>query len=150
VQVKRQEPGQGEPMQNDRPIDDPHIQLVLKEFGALCAYYDLAGTCAVIGPHEWAYYYGLPTTWNGMVSDASTPLGFRIRIKEGDLGRERAQELAEGTAHVFATLQDFGKQTMTWGKDLLQVMRRAGMQILHTPFGGKALARIRSMDRPQH
>jgi len=130
-------------MQNNRPVNNPDIQYVLNEFQRLCRYYDLAGTCTVLDAQESGFTYALYTTWNAVIEDDSLPMGFRIRLKTAEQGAERAQALAEGTAWTFGALLDFGTQTRTWGHDMLTLLRQAGMNIVHTPFGGAKLPRLR-------
>jgi hypothetical protein len=110
-------------MRNDRPINNNNIQRAIQQFHQLCEFYDLVGCCTFADKEEMGFYYHMTSTWNGIVDDDATPLGFRIRVIEKDLGRERAQEFAEGTVWTFAALRNFGKQTMIWGNDLLDVLR---------------------------
>lgn len=133
-------------MMNTRPIENPHIQEVLHEFNRLCRYYDLAGACTVIDAKESGYTYALYTTWNAIVEDETVhPLGFRIRLKQEEQGPERSKELAEGTAWTFGALTDFGEQTRMWGRDLLRMLKQAGMRIVYSPFGGKRPPHITSV-----
>ena len=52
-----------------------------------------------------------------IVEDDELPMGFRIRVKEGDLGKARAQELMEGTAWTLGAMRNFGRQSEQWGKE---------------------------------
>lgn len=132
-------------MMNDRPLNNADIQHVLNEFQRLCRTYDLVGACTVIDAKESGFTYALYTTWNGIALDATVqPLGFRIRIKTDEQGPERAHQLAAGTAWTFGALMDFGTQTRQWGRDLMQMLRQAGMRIDHRPFGGTILPHITS------
>lgn len=130
-------------MWNERPIDNPHIAEVLAEFQRLCRYHDLVGGCTVGDAKEMGYSYAIFTTWNGFVADATTPLGFRIRIKTADLGAERAQAVAEGAGWTCGMLLAFATQTSRWFKDVLQLLRRNGMRVTYRPFGGARLPRLR-------
>lgn len=124
-------------MQNDRPIENERIQHVLAEFSALCRYHDLVGCCVVIDEKESGFTYQIYSTWNAIVEDDTLPLGFRIRIKQDELGSERAHQVAEGTAWTFGALMDFGSQTKMWMGDLMGILRKSGMRIHHNPFGGR-------------
>lgn len=131
-------------MHNDRPLDNPHIQEALDAFNLLCTTYDLAGAVTFIDAKEMGFSYHLPATWNGLVDDDTTPLGFRLRIKEVEVGRERAQQFAEGTTWVFGALIDFGEQTRLWGTDLWKLLKQAGWSISRRPFGGQPIPRLTS------
>lgn len=129
-------------MYNDRPLTNPHIQEALDLFTVICERYDLAGAVTFIDAKEMGFAYHLPATWNGFVPDPTTPLGFRMRIKEAELGRERAQEFAEGTVWVLGALLDFGEQTNRWARDLWNMLKRAGMSLSRRRFGGQRLPRL--------
>ena len=130
-------------MQNDRPLTNPHMAECRQAMSDLLAYYDLAGAFCLIDGQEWGYAYHLPATWNAVVRDSSVqPLGFRILAKSADIGHGRAHELLTGTAHMLCSLKDFARQTQVWMNDLLGMLRRAGIEIEHTPFGGERLPRL--------
>jgi hypothetical protein len=132
---------------NKRPVENPNMQLVLEEFQRLCRYYDLVGACMVVDAKESAYTYNLFSTFNAIIEDETLPMGFRIRLKATEQGKERAQELAQGTAWTFCALLDFGTQTRAWMKDFISILRRSGLQIKHNPFNGQKLERIGGMKR---
>lgn len=129
-------------MRNDRPIEDPRMRAAMQEIAALYRRYDLAGGWYLVNPDEMAFGYAQYTTWNAIVEDATTPLGFRIRAKTAELGAERAQALLEGTAWCLGAMRNFGRQCEQWGKDLMQVLRKAGLRIEYHPFGGHPLPHI--------
>jgi hypothetical protein len=136
-------------MFNSRPIHDPYLQQLLTEIMLLTRHYDFAGALLLVSPEESAFGYPLFTTWNAVVEDTNLPevpglqsLGFRIRVKEDELGAERAHQLMLGTAHMLCQMQDFGQQTRIWTGDLLQMLRDQGVQITHTPFNGQPLPRL--------
>lgn len=129
-------------MNNKRPCTDPHLEACRAEILAVIQHYDLAGAVCLANEHEWAYAYQLSATWNGFVDDDTTPLGFRIRIQTDTLGAARAQAFAEGTVGLIGALKDFSTQTSTWMQDLFRILRKAGMQITHRPFGGKRPPRL--------
>ncbi len=138
---------------NDRPLQNPKSQEALNLIYELYRYYDLAGAVAIINPNEWGYGYVWETTWNACVDDANLPtrdgmrpMGFRIRAKEADLGRERARDLLTGSAFTLTSLKDFGTQTKIWAEDLIRLLRKNGLQIDYKPFNGKPLPRIQGMD----
>ena len=129
-------------MQNDRPLNNPHMEHCRQEMLLLMERYDLAGAVCLIDDQEMGFAYVLPASWNAFIEDHTPPLGFRIRAKSQDLGHDRAQQLMEGTGQVIAGLKDFGVQTQAWMQDLLRLLRKAGVQVSHRPFGGKRLPRL--------
>lgn len=129
-------------MRNNRPLTNPDIQHVLGEFQRLCQQYDLVGACTVLDAHESGFTYALGATFNAVVPDATLPLGFRIRLKTAEVGAEHAHQLAEGTAWTFGALTDFGTQTETWGRDLLRMIRQAGITFTRRRFGGTKLPHL--------
>lgn len=129
-------------MKNDCPLTNPDIRHILDEFRRLCQQYDLAGACTVLDAQESGFTYALPTTFNAVVPDAALPLGFRIRLKTAEVGVEQAHQLAEGTAWTFGALTDFGTQTETWGRDLLRMLRQAGITFTRRRFGGTKLPHL--------
>ena len=138
---------------NDRPLQDPKAQEALNIIYGLYKYYDLAGGVCIVNPQEWGYGYIWETTWNACVNDPNLPvrggmqpLGFRIRAKEAELGRERAKELLTGSAFTLTSLKDFGTQTKIWAEDLIRLLRKNGLQIDYKPFNGKPLPRIGGYD----
>lgn len=129
-------------MFNDRPIDDPNLQAALDEVKAVMRKYGLAGACALVAEGEWAYTYGMHAPWSAIQPDAGTPLGFRIRSSVAEHGLEGRHTRLEGAAHTVCVLSDFGAQTMEWMEQLKMMLRRAGLEFDHTPFGGKPLPSI--------
>ena len=129
-------------MRNTRAVTDPRLEACRAEMLAVLQRYDLAGGLCVVNETEWAYAYQLSTTWNGFVDDTTTPLGFRVRIQTATLGADRAQAFADGTVGVIGALADFSTQTTRWMQDLFRILRKAGLQITHRPFGGKRPQRL--------
>ena len=133
-------------MFNDRPIESQHIKDALGVARQTFDYFDLAGGIYLIDSQEWAWAYKKSATWNAFVDDPETPLGFRIRAREAELGSERAKEMIEGAAFTLTSMQDFGHQTKLWASDMIRLLRKAGLHIDHTPFGGRRLPRLEGMD----
>ena len=133
-------------MQNDRPLNNPHMERCRQEMLLLLERYDLAGAVCLIDDQEMGFAYLLPASWNAFIRDETLPLGFRIRAKSQDLGHDRAQMLMEGTGQVIAGLKDFGQQTQVWMQDLLRLLRKAGIQITYRPFGGQRVPHL--VDQP--
>ena len=140
-------------MQNDRPIEDPRMQDALQVIAEVYRMYDLAGGAYVVNAKEMAFTYAIYTTWNAIVEDDNLPeqpgmqtLGFRIRANEAELGAERAKELIEGTAWMLGAMKNFGMQSTQWATDMMRMLRKAGIHIDHTPFGGQRLPHIEAMD----
>ena len=140
-------------MQNDRPIEDPRMQDALQVIAEVYRLYDLAGAAYVVNAKEMAFHYAIYTTWNAVVEDDNLPqqdgrqtLGFRIRAKQEELGTERARELLEGTAWMLGAMKNFGLQCTQWATDMMRMMRKAGIHIDYTPFGGQKLPHIEGMD----
>lgn len=133
-------------MFNDRPIESEHIREALSGAKYLFDYFDLAGGIYLIDSQEWAWAYQKSTTWNAFVDDPETPLGFRIRAREAELGSERAKELIEGAAFTLTSMQDFGNQTRLWAGDMIKMLNKAGFSIHYKPFNGNKLPRIEGID----
>jgi hypothetical protein len=129
-------------MMNDRPLENARIREALLVFNMVCDQYDLTGAVCFMDDKEMGFSYHNDATWNAVVKDETLPLGFRIRIKEADLGKERAHEFAVGTAWHFSALKDFGVQTKAWADDILDMMKKYGIGITHTSFGGQKLPRL--------
>lgn len=133
-------------MFNDRLPEDQKLQEALNMIAGVIQYYDLAGGVFLINSKEWAYGYHTPATWNAHIEDSSTPLGFRIRARQEELGEERAKELIEGSAFVLTSMQDFGNQTRIWAGDMIKLLRKVGLDISYKPFNGQRLPRIYGVD----
>ena len=133
-------------MFNDRPIRSAQLREALDLIGSTINYYDIAGGAFLVYKDEWCYGYQMPATWNAHIEDKATPMGFRIRAREDELGRDRAGELLLGSAQVLTSMQDFGNQTRLWAGDMIKLLRKAGLHIDHTPFGGQRLPRLEGID----
>jgi hypothetical protein len=124
-------------MNNDRPIDDPKLQAALDEVKRIMDRYGFAGACMLVAPREAAFTYGLHAPWSAFRPDPSTPLGFRLRARTAEDGKELTIARVEGAMHTICQLGDFGLQTTMWMEDLLTMARRAGIEVTHTPFNGR-------------
>jgi len=113
-------------MQNDRPIQNPKIQMGLDIFRYVCHDGDLAGGVYLIDENEMGFAYWMPATWNAFIEDRELELGFRIRARQDELGAERAKYFIEGTAHVLGAMQQFGLQTKLWGLDIQRLIQKGG------------------------
>lgn len=136
-------------MRNERPLEDARTQEALDKIHAIYREYDLAGGFYVVNPQEMGFGYSLYTTWNAIVEDDELPLGFRIRVKTAEQGPERAQAMVEGTAWMLGAMRDFGRQCEQWGKEMMQLLRKAGVGLSYHPFGGQRLPHIGGMDLRQ-
>lgn len=129
-------------MINDRPIDDPNLQAELDEVKEIMRRRGLAGACMLVSENEAAFTYGMHAPWSALRPDPSLPLGFRFTAKSAVDGKEVAHKRAEGALHTICQLSDFGEQTTAWMEDLKLMLRRAGLDFDHTPFGGKPLPHV--------
>ena len=129
-------------MFNERPIDDANLQAGLDEVKAVMARRGLAGACMLVASNEVAYTYGMHAPWSAIQLDVKTPLGFRIRASKEADGVEGRHAKLEGAAHTICQLSDFGAQTMDWMEQLKALLRKSGLEIEHTPFGGRPLPSI--------
>ena len=133
-------------MMNDRPIEDPKLQQALDEVKRVMARYGLAGACMLVSESEAAFTYGMHAPWSALRFDPDTPLGFRIRAKSAEDGPQVTHKRVEGALHTICELSDFGERTTTWMGDLKLMLRRAGIDFDHTPFGGKPLDHLEQAD----
>ena len=134
------------PQFGERPIDSQHMKDALAQIAIVMEMYDLSGTVCLINEKEWSYAYKFPSTWNANVQDADTPLGFRIRAREAELGADRAEQLLTGSAFVLTSLQDFGNQTRLWAADMIKMVKKVGLHISYRPFNGHKLTRLVGID----
>jgi hypothetical protein len=96
----------------------------------------------LVAPQEAAFFYAMTAPWSAIRPDSTLPLGFRIRAKSAEDGPEVTHARIEGAAHIICQLSDFGEQTTAWMEDLKLMLRRAGIEFDHTPFGGRALQHL--------
>ncbi len=129
-------------MFNDRPIEDPNLAAGLSEIRQVMQRRGLAGAAMVVSTTESAYTYGMHAPWSAIQPDANTPLGFRIRSSIAEHGREGRHSRLEGAAHAVCALCDFGYQTASHMEDLIKILQQSGLEIEHTPYGGKPLPHI--------
>jgi hypothetical protein len=133
---------------NDRPIDSLTLQKALNEVKAVMARYGLAGACMLVSAEEAAFVYKLHAPWSALRYDNTTPLGWRFRAKSSEEGRVTTERRVEGAMHTICQLSDFGEQTMMWMEEVKLMLRRAGIDFEHTPFGGKPLPHIEQQAPP--
>lgn len=143
-------------MLNDCPLDDPKTQEALQVIVEVMRYYDLAGGVYLVNAQEMGFAYHWETTWNAMVTDPNPPeipgartLGFRIRVKEADLGAERAAELMQGTGWCIGAMKNFGLQCVQWADDLFRMLRKSGVRIEHRPPSAREIGHIAGFDQRQ-
>ena len=129
-------------MINDRPVDDPRLQRALDECKAVFSRYGFAGTCIIISPNEAAFFYHMHAPWSALRYDATTPLGFRLKAKTSETGKEETHRRVEAAVGTICQMSDFGEQTTAWMEDLKLMVRRAGIDFDHVPFGGKPLPHL--------
>jgi hypothetical protein len=129
---------------NDRPVDDPKLQKALDEVKMVFARYGLAGACMIVSPEEAAFFYAMHAPWSAIRFDPDTPLGWRLRAKSAEDGKAVTEARVEGAVHTVCQLSDFGAQTMDWMEQVKALIRSAGIDFDHTPFGGKPLPSIKT------
>lgn len=129
-------------MINDRPISDPKLQRALDDVKQVMARHGFAGAVMLVSPEEAVFAYRMHAPWSALRFDNSTPLGFRFRAKSSEDGKEVTHARIEGAMHTICQLSDFGTQTEMWMEDLKLMLRRAGVEFDHTPFGGHPLQHI--------
>lgn len=129
-------------MINDRPVVDANLQAGLDEIKEIMRRRGLAGAAMLVAPEEAAFVYGMHAPWSALRADASLPLGFRFRAQSQVDGPAETHRRVEGAMHTICQLSDFGEQTTFWMEDLKLMLRRAGIEFDHTPFGGKVLPHL--------
>jgi hypothetical protein len=129
-------------MQNDRPIEDPRLQKALDEVKRIFGRYGLAGCCMLVSENEAAFVYGLHAPWSALRPDPKLPMGFRFRALSKQDGEQLTRRRVEGAMHTICQLSDFGEQTTAWMEDMKLLLRRAGIEFDHTPFGGRPLPHL--------
>jgi len=127
---------------NDRPVNDPKLQAALNEIRAVMERYDCPGAVMLVSAEEAVFSYKMDADWSALRKDRSTPLGFRFRAKSAETGKRETERRVEGAMHTICQLSDFGEQTTAWMEDLKLMLRRAGIDFDHTPFGGKPLQHL--------
>ena len=96
----------------------------------------------LVDENEAAFTYGMHAPWSAIQPDPGTPLGFRIKAISATEGAQQAHKRLEGAMHTICQISDFGAQTVQWMDDLKQMMRDAGIEFEHTPFGGEQLPHL--------
>lgn len=129
-------------MINDRPINNKKLQRALNEVKAVMAKHGFAGACMLVSADEAAFTYAMHAPWSAIRPDPTTPLGFRIKASVEADGIEGRHQKLEAAAHTICQLADFGEQTTAWMEDIRLVLRRTGLEIKHTPFGGQPLPHL--------
>jgi hypothetical protein len=128
---------------NDRPIDDERLQKALDEVKMVFARYGFAGAAMVISPDEAAYFYAMHAPWSAIRYDPDSPLGWRLRaVSGGSESKEVLKAKVEGAVHTICQLADWGSQTMDWMEQVKSLVRDAGIDFDHVPFGGQPLPSI--------
>ena len=135
-------------MINDRPIDDPRLQAALNEIRGIMERYDFPGAVMLVSPDEAAFSYKMDATWSACRKDRSLPMGFRFRAIEANTGKNETQRRVEGAMHTICQLSYFGFQTQEWMEDLKLMLRKAGIEFEHTPFGGQPLQHLVDQKNP--
>ena len=77
-----------------------------------------------------------------MRRDSTLPLGFRFRAKSSEDGVNLTHDRVEAAVHTICQLCDFGFMTAGHMEELMVMLRDAGVEFTHTPYGGKPLPRI--------
>jgi hypothetical protein len=132
---------------NDRPIENPNLQAGLDEIKEIMLRRGLAGCAMLVAPEEAAFTYGMHAPWSALRPDPTLPLGFRFRAVSAETGKEETKRRVEGAMHTICQICDFGYQTAAWMDDLKDMLRKAGIDFDHTPYGGRPLPHLLS-DRP--
>ena len=135
-------------MINERPIDDPKLQAALNEIRGVMDRYDLPGAVMLVATEEAAFSYKMDASWSALRKDRSLPMGFRFRAVSSETGKRETERRVEGAMHTICQLSDFGEQTTAWMEDLKLMLRRAGIDFEHTPFGGKPLQHLVDLPPP--
>lgn len=132
-------------MQNNRPVNDPNLQMALSEIKAIMLKHDLAGAAMLVSPTEAAFTYGMFASWSALRPDPNTPLGVRFTAQSQRDGKELTQRRIEGALHTICQLCDFGTQTEMWMEDFKEILRAAGVDFDHVSFGGQELPHLGAM-----
>ena len=127
---------------NNRPIDNSRLQKALDECKQVFARYGFAGTCMIVSPVEASFFYAMHAPWSAFRYDPETPLGWRLRAISAEDGKAKTKARIEGAVHTVCQLADFGAQTMDWMEQVKLMIRNAGIDFDHTPFGGQPLPSI--------
>ena len=85
---------------NNRPIGDARLQKALDECKAVFARYGMAGAVSMISEDEAAFFYAMHAPWSGIRFDPDTPLGWRLRVKQDEIGRAEADGIFRGLRTV--------------------------------------------------
>lgn len=121
-------------MRNDREIESPYIKEAIRLIGYEMVMKDLSGGVFLMDEHELGWLYKLPSSWNAFTEDVELPLGFRLRARQEELGKERAKFLLDNSAFVMGGMVRFGDQTRIWGRDLIKLCAKSGMHITVEPY----------------
>ena len=133
-------------MFNTRPIEDRNLNAAMDEVRAILKRRKLTGAYMIVAPEEAAYGYQMHAPWSALRPDDSTPMGFRFRAKTVEDGKELTEKRVEGAMHTICQLADFASQTQDWMEQLKSMLRNAGIDFTHTPFGGRPLPSIEPRD----
>jgi len=125
---------------NNRPVQGARLQKALDDIKKVYARYGFAGAAMVISPEEAAFFYAMHAPWSAIRFDPDSPLGWRFRaVSGGSESRAELEAKVEGAMHTICQLADFGFQTQEWMEQMKALLRKAGIDFEHTPFGGRPL-----------
>lgn len=83
---------------------DPKLKEAMSEIRAVLLKHDIAAYVALVSPTHSEFRVELTPTWSAAVWENQGEL--RLRVKQAEVGKEKAKQLIESTAHMFCQLRD--------------------------------------------
>lgn len=110
---------------------DPKLKEAAAEIRAILRKHDLAAYIAMASPTHGEFAMEITPTWSAVKWEDRDNGKLRIRVKEAELGKEKAHALAESTAHMIFQLRDLTALGFKMTDNLAEILK-AEIEIEHT------------------
>jgi len=112
---------------------DPKLKEALAEIRAICTKHDIAGYIALISQTHGEFGLEVTPSWSCAKWEDKSEGVLRMRIKESEVGKEKADTLAENTAHMIYQLRDLTALGFSYAAKLAELFgKQVGVE--HVSF----------------
>lgn len=114
---------------------DPKLKEAMAEIRGICKKHDIAGYITLVSETHSEFGLEITPTWSAAHWEDKTQGALRFRVKEAEVGKEKAKKLTELTCHMIYQIRDLCAQGFMYMEKMTGMIEEQ-IKVEHKSFSG--------------
>lgn len=114
---------------------DPKLKIAMAEIRAILRNHDIAGYITLVSKTHSEFCLEVTPSWSAAYWEDKYAGKLRFRVKESEVGRDKAKEMAELTCHMIYQIRDLCAQGFAYCQTMIDLVEKQ-LDVKHKSFSG--------------